>query len=930
MKCCPRCHRPAPTSAEVCLSDGVMLSFVGGWLAVRNPSEPPPGIAETTVVGPPPLPPKSSLESGSSSASEGDRQHTVMYARADISGSLPAAAPRAKQASDTAGRPARPTMRQAAADAELPPATLEPERATVKAKAAAESDLSDRATLMHGPEGDLDPDVEEERSAYVGKLIDERYLVKALVGRGGMGAVYRVEQIHLRKDMAIKLLHENLIARKQLVSRFTREARAISRLSSPHTVMVYDFGRWGEVFFLVMELLEGIPLDELLTQVGPMPADRTTAIVLQMCDSLQEAHEHGIVHRDLKPENVMILSDAAHKDFVKILDFGLAKVEDVDDPYTIHSQKDIFGTPFYMSPEQIRAAEVDGRSDLYAIGALLFRMLTGKQVFGSERSTFDILKAHLMEAPPRLNDVVEGVVIPEALETIVAKALEKDPDKRYQSMKELSEALVEARKTDFSGKAPPRRKPIPPSSVGADVLDAPKPYAETAAASEVRLVEDDEAFGRHVRRGRLTRRLLFTGATLACVLGLAALVMSPVGGASGDDREPNDTPSQAKPLDADNSARGTIGERRSALAGDRDCFRLPAGVDDDLSVDVSAVPNMDLELRIHDTEGRELTVIDHRGSGEGESGHHIDTKRAPAVVCVGEKQVDGGTANESLSDVYQLRVHRRIRGGPIEREPNDVPGKEALPGGLSLIGSLDGPRDIDVFRIDERLDDKVLRVSVESADRKPLTGMRLALLDARGKLLATEVLRPNQVEGEVAFASSDRQQPDRVSLRWIGEGAARWAPDDPRSGAYKIWFRVEGLQDQQEREPNNTAASASPMVVGAWHVGDAMDAAGVDWVRVDGGDVDLRRIRIEAGTPPGCGFVLTVHDPVGQVDVRQITVTEATNDQEIVVDGRGAGFLLRVERLPPQGRKRTVPDSRYRLRVRWAQPGSELPRLEIP
>ncbi|MEY3013615.1 MAG: hypothetical protein RIT45_2350 [Pseudomonadota bacterium] len=933
MKRCPGCRLVAPLRAEICPQDGTPLTWevAPRLLSAHNPEDPPPGVGQT-IVGPPPLPPK-----GEKPAAEAphERAQTLMYARSQVEGAIPVAAAPRLEPNDDQPPPGpvrskvRETMRQSAGVAGSKP-TADDARTTAQ---EAPDDLTERPTLVTSMEGDLDPEIEAERSAYVGKLIDDRYLVKSLIGRGGMGAVYRVEQIHLRKDMAIKLLHENLVARKQLVSRFTREARAISRLSSPHTVMVYDFGRWGEVFYLVMELLEGEPLDEVLADVGPMTPERTTAILLQMCDSLQEAHEHGIVHRDLKPENIMLLSGGPHPDFVKILDFGLAKVEDVDDPYTIHSQKDIFGTPFYMSPEQIRAGEVDGRSDLYAVGALAFRMLTGKQVFGHERSTFDILKAHLMEPPPLMSDAAPELSIPASLETIVQKALEKDPDKRWGSMKELAEALVEARKSGFTGGTKPKRRKSE-SPGDAALAAAPTPYAaeDAGSAAETRLALDDEALGRHVRRGRFARGALFGAISLAIVGAIAATVVGLGSKGVGQDQEPNDMPAQATPVDASGNARGTIGERRSQEAGDRDCYRLPNGKDDDLSIEVTPVPNMDLELRLHDGDGRSLGVFDHAGPGQGEVVRHLDTRRAPTVVCIGEKLSPGQVAGESLSDSYQLHVRRRPRVGPMEQEPNEEAGADALPGGLSLVGALDGPRDIDVFRLDERLDGKVLRVVVESKDQRPLGGLRLALLDAGGKVLATEVLRGAAQQGEVAFAGSDRQQPDRVALSWIGDAATRWRPEEKRTGAYTIWYRVDSLADQAEKEPNNTAASATPMVVGAWHVGDAGDAAGVDWLRVEGGDEALRRIRVEAGAPAGSGFLLTLHDPVGKADLRQLRVDEASNDLDFTVDGRGAGFLLRVEKLPPEGSRRKPKRlaARYRLRVRWAQQGNELPKLEIP
>ncbi len=1016
MKRCPTCHRSAAASRERCAIDGQWLHSTGLHIDVRNPAEPPPGLGETTTIGPPPLPPPGTLGApadgpASAAGSANDdaageaqraatsatvaeepgakRAQTLIYARGELADALPEAAepvepeaiptdlpdaplqrPHASatgpgttltpgQATAVARQPAAPAIPVApvtpAADVGMPPALPRgggptPARTTSPRPATGEAPerttgprplpgdrsavpAAERPTLVTSLDGVADLDESEgERSAYVGKLIDDRYLVKALIGRGGMGAVYRVEQIHLRKDMAIKLLHENLVARKQLVSRFTREARAISRLSSAHTVMVYDFGRWGEVFYLVMELLEGEPLDAVLERDAPLNAERAITILLQMCDSLQEAHDHGIVHRDLKPENVMLLRDGPHPDFVKILDFGLAKVENVDDPYTIHSQKDIFGTPFYMSPEQIRAGDVDGRSDIYAVGALAFRMLTGKHVFGHERSTFDILKAHLMEAPPKMQSVVPaGTIISPAMEQVVARCLEKDPAQRFASMRDFGEGLVAARKGTMPAKAQPSEKADQAASGAqpAPVI-ASSPYSDAASPdTAVKLAEDDETLGRHVRRGRTARTAAFVAAS-ACALGLAGWLALQVGGSAvGADQEPNDLPSQAAPLDSQGKATGSIGRRHSERAGDRDCYRLPAGSEDELDLSVTAVPNMDLELTLHGEGGSELMRLDHAGAGEGEVVRHIDAGGRPMVVCIGERVAAGRSASESVSDVYVLQALRRARSGPTEREPNDTIDKDPLPAGLSLIGTLDGPRDVDVFPIKDKLEGQIVRVHVESLDQRPLGGMRVALHDANGRPMASEVVRPAQSQADLALAVSGHA-PERVSLRWIGDSAERWPPNGARTGAYKIWYRVDPLADQPEREPNNTSPNASALVVGAWHVGDVNDAAGVDWWRIDGGDETLRTLYIEAGVPPGSSVQLVVHDPQTQAGIRQLVIDDPHDDTELSVDGRGAGFLFRFERAQPQVGKRKTVDGRYRLRVRWATSGEELPRWNSP
>lgn len=860
-----------------------------------------------TVVGPPPLPPEGET-SGRALDGGKERHDTLMYASGVPFEERPSVGPAPKIAAPSLEElfPARPK---------------EPDPEMEAARFGATPGAGDATQLT--AEEDLGDDLGEERSAYLGKLIDERYLVKSLIGRGGMGAVYRVEQIHLRKQMAIKLLHENLVSRKQLVSRFTREARAISRLSSPHTVMVYDFGRWGEVFYLVMELLEGEPLDEVLNREGPLSADRTTAIVMQMCDSLAEAHKHGIVHRDLKPENIMLLANGPHPDFVKILDFGLAKVEDVDDPYTIHSQRDIFGTPHYMSPEQIRATDVDHRSDVYAVGSLMFRMLTGQQVFGQERNTFDILKAHLMEAPPTMADTVADLHIPEALEHIVAKAIEKKPDRRFQNMDELAAALVAARKSGFQDpgfEVAPREK-----AAGEKVEVGERDLAVIAALDSFsreteKLVEDDEALGAHARRGRRRSALQFLGVCVAFVAAAAALIWALSGSSIGREQEPNDTAAQANQLDDAGQTRGSIGQRRSSMVADRDCYRLPpVQLTDDLSVQVDGVPNMDLLVTLHDAEGGELMRLSHRGYGQGEVLRHLDPRRGPAIVCVTENTGRGKVAGESLSDIYTLTAKVAPRVGVVETEPNDGHRRGELPAARSLLGVLDGPDDVDVFSLQDHFEGRIIRVHLESTQELSLEGVRIALLDHAGRPLTTTILGRRQLRGELAFAASHQQMPDRVVVHFTPGWKARWKSEGGQEVPYTLWYSLEELGDQNEREPNNTAGSAGNMVLGAWHIGNCEDAAGVDWLRIDAGDPKMRRIRLEANAPSGNAWWLIVRDMGSGVDLRKVEVSPTANDHDLLISGSGVGILLRVERMPP-GQHGKRQGSRYRLRARWSLP----------
>ncbi|MFZ4578564.1 MAG: serine/threonine-protein kinase [Myxococcota bacterium] len=856
MKICASCRRTYSEASQFCLEDGSPLQ------ALPRPGD------EPAILGPSPVP----------------------VAPADMT--LP-----------TAGLPPVGRIeRQRTLINPNPPATL--------------SEAQTFVTTLE-PIDDTPPALnEEEQSAYIGKLIDDRYLVVSLIGRGGMGAVYRVEQIHLRKVMAIKLLHENLVARKQLVSRFTREARAISRLSSPHTVMVYDFGRWGELFYLVMELLEGEALDALLEREGPLPAERVARIVLQMCDSLAEAHKHGVVHRDLKPENIMMVTGAAHPDFVKILDFGLAKVKGADDPYTIHSQRDIFGTPYYMSPEQIRAGDVDHRADIYAVGALMFRMLTGTHVFGGERPTFDILKAHLMEPPPKMAEVAPAHPVPAVLEQIVAKALEKDPAKRFQSMAELGEALIQAQKTGFADVALPGG-----TSPSASTSRAPRKAKLPTADYGAYLVED-ELLRAKAGRAQRSRAIAFFAAVLVALAGIGGWLWLDSKKSMGRESEPNDSWDQANSLGPQNDATGVIGKRRSGTAADQDCFRMPPVKDmDDVTVQLSGVPNMDLQVSLHGADGSALLTQSHRGRGRGEELRHPDLRKPVRTLCITEYLPAGAVASESLSDRYTLHVLVQAGHAGLEREPNDEgQGNEIAPEAL-VSASLDGEGDRDVFALQSQLGPHILSITVEVDGSQP--GMRLALVDATNRILASQMLRPDEHKATLAFLPNQNQMPSRVVVQPQPAAGVPWPGVE-----YTLRYAHTGLADQPESEPNNTAESATPMVLGAWHVGQADDAAGVDYLRIDGGDPAMRRIRVEAIAPQGSAYWLVVHDVGTQVDVQRVLVLGGSVGSDLTVSGSGEGFLLKIQQTgqTPTRHGQAAQLSRYQVRARFlsAEEASQL------
>lgn len=261
-------------------------------------------------------------------------------------------------------------------------------------------------------------------------IIADRYQIKQQLGAGAMGIVYQAEDLKLNRDVALKQLAPNLSSDPQLLARFRQEALALARLSHPNIVQVYDFIEWNGLSLIVMELVQGDELESMLGQGNPLKLAEAVRLVTQMADALGYAHDRGVVHRDFKPANVLI----SHKGQVKITDFGIAKLA----ASSVHTQLNtVMGTPAYMSPEQASGEQTDHRTDIYALGVVLYQLLAGKRPF--EGDTKSIIAQHLTKMPPGLAGV-RGDVPPE-LDVIVQKMLAKKATDRFQSMAEVVQQL---------------------------------------------------------------------------------------------------------------------------------------------------------------------------------------------------------------------------------------------------------------------------------------------------------------------------------------------------------------------------------------------------------------------------------------------------------------------------------------------------------
>jgi len=274
----------------------------------------------------------------------------------------------------------------------------------------------------------------------IGTVISERYRVDALIGEGAMGRVYRGEHVLMKKRVAIKLMHRELSSVPEIVQRFEREAHAAAHIDHPHVASCTDFGTLPDgTVFLVLEYVEGRPLSALIEE-GPLRLDRALEIGLQIALALESAHQSGIVHRDMKPDNVLLVERDGGRDFVKVLDFGIAKVQTAaavgDRPITQVGL--VYGTPEYMAPEQALGQEVDARADIYALGVMLYELLTGQRPYGGPVT--GLLGQQLSQPIPLMKDRA-GVTVPPGVEAFVRQMLMTDVNSRVGTAREVIEKL---------------------------------------------------------------------------------------------------------------------------------------------------------------------------------------------------------------------------------------------------------------------------------------------------------------------------------------------------------------------------------------------------------------------------------------------------------------------------------------------------------
>ncbi len=498
----------------------------------------------------------------------------------------------------------------------------------------------------------------------IGQVIADRYKILSMLGRGGMGVVYKVEHIHIGKLMAMKLLSGELASDPHTVRRFRREAKAISKLTHPNTVQIFDFGQSANLAYLVMEYLPGKDLSTVIADEWPLSFTRVVKICAQIAASVSEAHEAGIIHRDIKPENVMIVEAAGQRDLVKVLDFGIAKLRDVEDTGAATQSGHLVGTPYYMAPEQIRAEPYDHRVDIYALGALMYRALAGVPPFVAD-TPMGVLTQHLSATLIPVRERAMREDLPDRADEIIAHAMQKDPRKRYGRMEDF--------RADLLGYL-------------AHVGELETTDNLVMRSRSLQLALADSTSAAPATRGdvdKYEKRLSRTG-WLATVLSVVAVVALFFAGyelwgnrpslVETAEREPNDEPAQANKLRPGAPLQGTLGKRQTLTHGDADVysFEVPMGEVRVPHLTVTALPNMDLVLDLaRRGESTPLLVADSGHMAEPEVIPNYGLRGGTYYLRVRELWEEDRMPTENVSDSYTVTLRFDARRASDEREPND-------------------------------------------------------------------------------------------------------------------------------------------------------------------------------------------------------------------------------------------------------------------
>ncbi len=584
-----------------------------------------------------------------------------------------------------------------------------PDRASENADPSTSERLSNTLNALEAsaPSSLYDRPGDEDAKAdpLIGLVVADRYRILERVGRGGMGIVYKVEHIRIGKLLAMKLLAGELSTNKEIVRRFKLEALTVSKLSCPHTVQVFDYGVWSHLTYLVMELVEGHDLSRAL-RPGPLSFSRLGRLMVHVCASLTEAHEKGITHRDIKPENIMIVTDPRGVEAAKVLDFGLAKLRENAELNEVTLQGAVVGTPYFMSPEQVYGEDVDGRTDIYSLGAVMFRALTGSYPFQA-KSPMGMFTKHLTEEPPSARERSPELDIPVGVSDAIQKCMAKEPEKRFQSIEDVRDMLLDelnsfpmtsservlldepsGERLIDSGELKQKRRQRVAQAVGVPDL----------AASQIATREELEGYEKKLLRTR------YAG------WGVAAVVLLGAAGAgtyyyqqsqlfTGAEKEPNNAAADANRVPLGREVTGYLGKRLESEKGDLDFFTFVIADEKHVTLELGAIPNI------------ATCAVLYRAGFQQPLAHYCTGAPAQDLVvpnlsiesgnyyaAVTQDLGDGNLVYENVSDAYTLTISGVVPAAGDEVEPNDsLDSHQSVAVAGEVEGALAWVNDEDVY-----------------------------------------------------------------------------------------------------------------------------------------------------------------------------------------------------------------------------------------
>ncbi|GBD31254.1 Serine/threonine-protein kinase PknB [bacterium HR33] len=370
-------------------------------------------------------------------------------------------------------------------------------------------------------------------SDLIGSIVAERYHILKKLGEGGMGAVYLGEHVKMGRKSAIKVMSQSMANDPDAIARFNREAANAARINHPNVCAIYDFGETKDgLIYLAMEYIEGEALTDLIDREGALPPRRAANILRQVGDALQAAHDLGIVHRDLKPDNIMITRGRDGSDLVKVVDFGIAKAMGGEEGQKVTKTGLVVGTPEYMSPEQLAGDKLDGRSDLYSLALVFYRMLTGTLPFQADTAQ-EVMIKRLTDDPMPLNQALPGANFPPRLQEVMDRALQRMPQDRYATVAEFVRDALEA--VSQMAAAPAGVDPEGATQLISSIETAATRQLPKTRVAGGRAVTPDTAAPQpavaveaapRTRRGKQTAIIAASAALIALGGGAAALLLS--------------------------------------------------------------------------------------------------------------------------------------------------------------------------------------------------------------------------------------------------------------------------------------------------------------------------------------------------------------------------------------------------------------------